>query len=147
VVFNPIYGFGIINVRHHYHMGLIDDSKASEYLGKTVLIGMTYLDRDGQLRERKQMAGTITVFSQAEGIKIKLRDVDRQFCLPPDEGGIRVAPPGTYRLRSTGEEIINPDYLSTWTVNEHDPDGMPNQSPDPTLSSGTPPAGQESRLS
>jgi hypothetical protein len=126
-------------------MGLIDDSKAAEYLGKTVLVGMTYLDREGKLRERKQLAGTISGFSQAEGIKIKVRDTDRLFCLPPDDRGIRVAPPGTYRLRSTGEEIVNPDYLATWTVNERDPGDMPNQSADPVPSSGTSRAGHEPR--
>ena len=102
-------------------MGLIDDTKAGEYLGKTVLVGMTYLDHKGNLRTRKQFAGTISAFSRAEGIRIKLRESNDSFCLPPDDRGIGKAPSGTYRLRTTGEEIVNPDYLATWTVNERDP--------------------------
>jgi hypothetical protein len=96
-------------------MGLIDDSKASNYVGKIVLLGVTYLDHEERLLEQKQWVGTITAFSQREGIRIKLRDSDEPCGLPPDERGIRKAPPGVYRLRSTGEEITDPDYLATWT--------------------------------
>ena len=102
-------------------MPLIDDSKAAEYIGKTVLIGVTYLDHNEELIEQKQWAGTISTFSQKEGIKIKLKDSDEPCCLPPDDRGIRNAPPGIYRLRSTGEEIENPDYLATWTCVKPDP--------------------------
>ena len=96
-------------------MDLIDDSKADEYLGKVVLLGVTYLDHADKLIEQKQWVGTILTFSRKEGIKITLKDSDEPCGLPPDQRGIRKAPPGVYRLRSTGEEIENPDYLATWT--------------------------------
>jgi hypothetical protein len=117
-------------------MGLIDDSKAPEYIGKTVLLGITYLDHDKKLIEQKQWIGTISKFSQKEGIKIDLKNSDKPYCLPPDERGIRTAPPGVYRLHSTGEEIVNPDYLATWICTKPDPkkkgaepDGPPDVSP------------------
>jgi hypothetical protein len=99
----------------------IDDSKAEEYIGKVVLVGMTYLDHDEKLLGQKQWIGTISTFSKKEGIKINLRDSDEPCCLPPFTQGIKKAPPGIYRLRSTGEEIQNPDYLATWICMEPDP--------------------------
>jgi hypothetical protein len=106
-------------------MGLIDDSKAEEYVGKVVLLGMTYLDHEEKLRERKQWVGTIKAFSSKDGIKIELRDSNDPCCLPPDDRGIRKAPPGVYRLSSTGEEVKNPDYLATWICKEPNPKEFP----------------------
>jgi hypothetical protein len=102
-------------------MDLIDDSKAEEYLGKVVLVGMTYLDHDEKLLGQKQWIGTISTFSKKDGIKIKLRDSEEPCCLPPFTQGIKKAQPGIYHLRSTGEEIENPDYLATWICKEPDP--------------------------
>jgi hypothetical protein len=102
-------------------MGLIDDEKAGEYVGKIVLLGVTYLDHEQKLIEQKQWVGMITTFSRREGIQIKLRDSADPCGLPPDDRGIRKAPPGVYRLRSTGEEVENPDYLATWTCIAPDP--------------------------
>jgi len=93
----------------------LDEAKAPEYVGKTVLLGVTYLDHDEKLLGRKQWVGTITAFSNSDGIRIKLRDSDDPCALPPDPRGIRKATPGTYKLSSTGEEIVDPDYLATWT--------------------------------
>ena len=114
-------------------MALIDGSKSEEYIGKVVLLGVNYLDHEEKLLEQKQWVGTISAFSRTEGIKIALRDSDHPYTLPPDERGIRKAPPGVYRLRSTGEEIENPDYLATWTCIKPNPDKTePNKAPEPT---------------
>jgi hypothetical protein len=118
-------------------MNLIDETKADEYLGKVVLLGITYVDHEDKLIEQKQWVGTIVAFSRKEGIRIRLRDSDSPCGLPPDERGIRKAPPGIYRLRSTGEEIENPDYLATWTLVSPDPNKEePNQASEPTAPSG-----------
>jgi len=37
--------------------------------------------------------------------------------LPPDLSSTQVAALGEYRLRSTGEIVVNPDYLTTWNIN------------------------------
>ena len=36
--------------------------------------------------------------------------------LPPDLRPFQPAPAGSYRLRSTGEVVLDPDYLATWTI-------------------------------
>ena len=101
----------------------LDESKASEYIGKTVLMGLTYLDHNDKLIEQRQCVGTIMTFPNEKGIRIKLQDLDDPFDLPPDPRGIRVAKPGTYRLRSTGREVVNPDFLATWTITKPAPNG------------------------
>ena len=93
----------------------LDESKAPEYIGKTILLGVTYLDQEERVLGQHQWFGTILTFSNNEGIKIRLSNSDFPCCLPPDPRGISKAKPGTYRLRSTGEEVVNPDYLATWT--------------------------------
>jgi len=113
----------------------IDESEAADYIGKIVLVGVTYLDHEEKLIGQKQWVGTITTFSKKEGIKIRVRNSDEPFCLPPAKDGIRKAPPESYRLRSTGEVIEDPDYLATWTRVRPDPNkNKPNQSPEPTRS-------------
>jgi hypothetical protein len=79
------------------------------------LIGVTYLDHEEKLKSRMQWFGTISEFSRASGIRVKLRDSNEPCCLPPDDRGIRKAPPGTYRLSATGTVVVDPDYLATWT--------------------------------
>lgn len=93
----------------------LDESKAPEYIGKTILLGVTYLDHNEKLLGQNQWFGTIVTFSNTEGIRIRLHNSDEPCALPPGPRGIRKAEPGTYTLRSTGEEIIDPDYLATWT--------------------------------
>ena len=93
----------------------LDESKASEYLGRTILLGVTYLDSNNQLLAQRQWFGTILTFNNSEGIRIQLRNSAWPCCLPPDPRGIHKAKPGTYTLKSTGEEVVDPDYLATWT--------------------------------
>jgi len=93
----------------------LDESMSADYIGKTILVGVTYLDRNEKLLTQKQWTGVIQTFSNREGIKIKDTESGTVFCLPPDDAGLRPAPPGSYRLRSSGVVFENPDYLATWT--------------------------------
>jgi len=91
----------------------LDESKASEYVGRTILLGVTYVDDEERPLGRKQWFGTILTFNNREGIRIKLSNSDLPCSLPPDPRVIHKAKPGTYTLKSTGEEIANPDYIAT----------------------------------
>jgi len=97
----------------------LDESGAGEYIGKTILVGITYLDHHQNLIERKQWHGIIETFSNSEGIRIKLAGSEDRCCLPPDPRGIQKAKPGIYTLKTTGEIIEDPDYLATWTHIKH----------------------------
>jgi hypothetical protein len=91
---------------------------AQKYVGRTIIIGITYLRRDGTLREQEQMHGLVSAIDE-HGIKIRLSD-GRWFNLPPDLRAIRLAPRGQYRFRSTGEIVNDPDLMTTWTVTQPD---------------------------
>jgi hypothetical protein len=80
-------------------------------VGKRILVGMTYLDRNGNVTERTQHVGE--VIAVAEHFITVRWDGGEETTLPPE---VADAPPGVYRLRSTGQEVENPDLLMKWTV-------------------------------
>ena len=84
-----------------------------ELVGKTVLVGITRLSHKEEIIEQRQYVGTFTSMGQV--IHIKLRSGE-DFTLPPDLSAFRKATPGVYRLRSTGEEVENPDFTASWTL-------------------------------
>lgn len=85
-------------------------------LGKVVLIGVTFLDGDGQLIEQFQTFGPIVSVDDRRGVVIERSDGSGPFGIPPGIENLKPAPPGEYRLRSTGHVVENPDFISTWTV-------------------------------
>jgi len=87
-------------------------------IGKTIIVGITYLSKDGVLLEQTQFFGTIEHADKKKGIAIKKANGGETFNLPPDIRSIRIAQPGEYKFWSTGEIIVNPDLLTTWTVNK-----------------------------
>ena|SRR5687768_5532482 len=99
----------------------MDETLAGTYIGKHLLIGMTYLDHDESFLEQKQFYGTIVRVNEVEGIVVKLHNSEEEFKLPPDLNSLQSAPKGEYRLHSTGEVIIDPDLLTTWTLTKPGP--------------------------
>src|SRR5258708_5357471 len=89
-------------------------------VGRTIIIGITYLEHDGSLLEQVQKHGVIERIDE-KGIAIRLSDGDL-FNLPPDLRSLRPAPVGEYRFRSTGEIVTNPDLMTTWTITRPAPD-------------------------
>ena len=89
-------------------------TESHDYISKTIIIGITRLDCNDQLIEQIQMHGVITKVTPS-GIEIEL-STGELYSLPPDLDSIHGAPPGTYKFRSTGEEVVNPDFMTTWTV-------------------------------
>ena len=88
------------------------------YQGKYILVGVTYMDRSGEVRAQQQLHGIIESVSLTEGFHIALRGLraGEVWTMPPAFEVIEQARPGTYTLRSTGETIENPDLLATWEV-------------------------------
>ena len=89
-----------------------------DLVGKTVLIGISEVSHDHQLIRQRQYVGTFRSMDHLVHITLK-NGVD--FTLPPDLAAFKPARPGTYRLRSTGEEVKNPDFVASWTVVAPDP--------------------------
>ena len=98
---------------------LWDAAVAEAITDKVVLVGITYVAPDGDTVEGQlQYFGKVVSASAKGGVEIAcegsaLGELRR---LPPDTRAYQPADPGEYRLRSTGEVVVNPDFLSTWTI-------------------------------
>ena len=92
-------------------MGSLD-----ELIGKRVLVGLTIQDHNGKLIERRQFLGTIVRADEEEGVVLTMAGSTEEFRLPPNPGAFRKAEKGEYRMRSTGERVVNPDFLTSWTM-------------------------------
>jgi hypothetical protein len=90
-------------------------SEWEEIIGKRVLVGLTYLDNEGAVIEQRQRHGVV-VRADDEGVHVRAAESDEEFTLPPDLESFEEAEEGEYRLRQTGEVVINPDLLAVWTI-------------------------------
>ena len=79
-----------------------------------MLVGITYYTSDDQFIEQKQLYGTVTEATKAL-IRIKQKD-GTEITLPSDLSSTTRARPGEYKLRSTGEVVVDPDFLATWNL-------------------------------
>jgi hypothetical protein len=98
---------------------LLNESRARFMVDKRALVGLTVLSQSGDLIEQSQFLGTIADVDPARGIELVLDD-QSSYWLPPDVRAFQEAPPGEYTLRSTGQTVVDPDYVSTWTVTRPD---------------------------
>jgi hypothetical protein len=89
---------------------------SSEYIGGKLLMGITYyrsVDGRREFLRQEQLHGEIVRISYAEGVVVQLAG-GNEIKLPPDLSLIEPGPPGEYRLRSTGEVVIDPDFITMW---------------------------------
>jgi hypothetical protein len=95
-----------------------DERRAASYVGKYVLIGVTYVDISGNVLEQQQMHGRITSADAQDGLRIELKGqrLGETFSLPPDLRPFQRSRPGEYRLRATGEVVPDPDLVCRWTI-------------------------------
>lgn len=95
-----------------------DKTFAKKLLGKSILIGVSVIDSEGNCESQQQMHGLVKSASETDGILILLNGcfLGNEWKMPPDTSCINVAEPGEYNLKATGEVIKNPDFLCTWEV-------------------------------
>ena len=119
------------NVRHLLveHPPSFDDGRppfdhafAKALVGKRVLVGITYKDRRGETKRHEQLFGTVVSTDPREGITLALegsRKGETKW-LPPATDVFQAAPKGKYRLRFTGEVVVDPDFTAQWTLTQPD---------------------------
>lgn len=98
------------------------EARLAELVGKRILVGITSLTPDGELIEQRQSVGTIVRATAEDGIEIEQEDGSGILSLPPDPNHVEVASPGHYRLRSTGQVVVDPDVVAMWEITKG-PDG------------------------
>jgi len=94
-----------------------DQRFADQLDGAVVLVGMTYNEPSGKRLE--QFFGTVIAAHETEGVTLLLEGTraGETFRLPPDLRAFFPARPGSYRLRTTGEIVVDPDFTATWERN------------------------------
>lgn len=99
--------------------GQWDEAVAARLPGKTVLVGMTHMLPDGS-QWHEQFYGVIASAVMGRGILLDLQGsrAGKQHMLPSATTALVPAQPGVYTLKATGEQVVDPDYLSTWTMHE-----------------------------
>ena len=94
---------------------IFDDALANDLVGKSLLVGITHTDSEGNILRRSQIFSLVTVANRSNGICIRDTQTSEEKWFPPDTRGIKPAPAGEYRNRATGEVVREPDYLGSWT--------------------------------
>jgi hypothetical protein len=82
---------------------------------KVFLIGLTFIDQDEKIIEQYQTSGTLFELSDSGLLRFTRRD-GSIFQMPYDKDTIKKAVAGEYREKSTGDIIVNPDYITTWEI-------------------------------
>lgn len=100
-----------------------DEERAHAMLGKTILVGLTYLDPGGDRVE--QFHGEVMSADPGRGVELRLagQRSGETVLLPPDLSNVFAAAPGSYTLRTAGEVVENPDFTATWEI--HPPKDRP----------------------
>jgi hypothetical protein len=95
-----------------------DEENAEALRGAYVIVGITTVEANGDPISQVQFHGRVTIADPERGICIALEGAhaDETYWMPPQPESFQSAPPGEYRLRSTGEVITDPDFTTTWTI-------------------------------
>lgn len=84
-------------------------------LGKTVLVGVTHRTMNDEVASLEQFHGKVLRVGRDEGMILQL-PTGAERVIPPDLSRLEVASPGNYRLKATGEVVVDPDFTAMWTV-------------------------------
>lgn len=99
-----------------------DEAVAASLIGKYVLVGISVEDKRGDFKRDEQFHGVVLSADRKSGIEVALRGSreGQTKTLPPATNVWQPASKGSYRLRSTGEDVIDPDFTATWQLIQPD---------------------------
>jgi hypothetical protein len=83
--------------------------------GKVFLVGLTFIDQEGEIIEVYQTHGIVTKLTIDGFFKIRRED-DSIFTILYNKDTIKAAKEGEYREKTTGETIKNPDFIMSWEI-------------------------------
>ncbi len=90
-----------------------------KFIGKHLLVGLTYLNEDETVSQIIQLHGVIIEIKD-NTIFFERADNGETFTIPFDSKSIKRSQPGAvYKLKSTGESVEDVDFLCSFTI--HNP--------------------------
>lgn len=111
--------------RHSVLLLTIKNMNTKKYIGKVIMVGLTFLDQKENVIEQYQTHGVINSIDSNGMMQIERSNMP-VFSVPFDEESISEAEEGIYKERATGVEVENPDFLTSWTINQSDPKSLEN---------------------
>lgn len=95
-----------------------DADLAARLVGAYALVGTVFVSASGE--RVAQYHGRIVSADPSAGIEIACegRFAGETLVLPPATGWFGPARSGEYRLKTTGEVVVDPDVLSTWRIED-----------------------------
>ena len=95
----------------------------SDYIGKTMLAGITLCDNAGNAASHHAVWGTVLGTNAAGWLELELHgkesnplDGSRMLAFPPDAASIEPGDDSEYHLRDTGEIVAAPDFVARLRV-------------------------------
>jgi len=85
------------------------------FVGKKILVGLTYLNPNGEVREQLQLHGLISNAGE-HTLAFEKADGSGQFTIPFDGELDFADPESIYTLRSTGEAVSGVNFLASFTI-------------------------------
>jgi hypothetical protein len=100
-----------------------DANLARALVGKVLLVGLTIESAGATAPQQHQFYGTVISADRRKGIALSLlgNRSGESYNLPPDTRAVQVAAAGTYRLRATGEVVVDPDFTAAFSVSRPAP--------------------------
>jgi hypothetical protein len=101
------------------------DEDARNVIGRRVLVGVTHRTMEDEVASLEQFHGIVDRVSRSEGLVLRLPGGGERT-IPPDLSRLEPAAPGDYRLKTTGEIVVDPDFTAMWTVYPKGYQGAPD---------------------
>jgi hypothetical protein len=98
------------------------ENAQTELVGKTTLVELQHVDARGKQLLLEHAYGRVVSADPKNGIFIDCLGVREgvKLALPAEVEPFIPARPGLYKMNTTGEEIEDPDFFSTWTITHKD---------------------------
>ncbi len=94
-----------------------DTELASDLVGSTLYVGLTFVDHNGVVKRREQIFGIVQSVSITAGIKL-LRTNGETFTMAPVLDAIDPGDRDRYQLGADDEPVENPDFVAWITAIE-----------------------------
>ncbi len=85
------------------------------FVGKRILVGLTYLNANGDVQEQVQLHGLISSVGE-NTLTFEKADGSGQFAIPFDGQLTAADPEAIYTLRNTGEAVSGVNFVASFTI-------------------------------